>query len=200
MEARLSVFKLFYDHGMILGGEGGSAWATPYFTVSEGGMSVFHMVGRLDPVAPNADYRNFNMSPQKRVPANGIVYGDARVATWAWGDNTLLQPEYVLRKDLFNILYGTAPSYHISSRTYWKNKDTILASYGRVVPVYEKLFGAALVNHRWLTPDRNVQQTDFSNGWHVVVNFGSSAFALDGRVTVAPMGFHTWQDTPAKGM
>ena len=199
MESRLQLFKYFYDHGVILGGEGGDAWATPYFTVSEGGMSVYHMVGRLDPVAPNEDFKNFNMSPQKRVPANGIVYGDARVATWAWGDNTLLQPEYLLKKDLFNILYGTAPSYHIDNRTYWKNKDKILESYKRVVPVYEKLFGAALVNHRWLTPDRNVQQTEFSNGWHVAVNFGSSAFTLDGRVTIAPMGFHMWQETPPKG-
>jgi len=199
MEGRLSVFKLFYDHGMILGGEGGGAWATPYFTVSEGGMSVYHMVGRLDPVPPTEEYKNFNMSQQKRVPVNGIVFGDARVATWAWGDNSLIQPDYMLKKDLFNILYGTAPSYHISARTYLKNKEKILESYNRVVPVYEKLFGAALVNHRWLTPDRNVQQTDFSNGWHVVVNFGSNEFALNAQVKVAPMGFHTWQETASNG-
>lgn len=194
MEGRLSVFKLFYEHGMIIGGEGGAAWATPYFSVSEGAMSVYHMEGRLDPVPPTEDWKNFNMSPEKRVPTNGIVYGDARVATWAWGDNTLLQPDYILKKDLFNILYGTAPSYHVSNGTYWKNKEKILESYHRVVPVYTKLFGAALINHRWLTPDRSVQQTDFSNGWHVVVNFGATEYALDKQVTVAPMGFHTWQN------
>jgi len=157
------------------------------------------MEGRLDPVPPTEDFKNFNMSHEKRVPANGIVYGDARVATWAWGDNSLVQPEYMLKKDLFNILYGTAPSYHIDNRTYWKNKEKILESYNRVVPVYEKLFGAALVNHRWLTPDRNVQQTDFSNGWHVAVNFGTTEFALNSQVTIAPMGFHTWLDTQSKG-
>jgi len=199
MEGRLRVFKLFYDHGMILGGEGGDAWGTPYFTVSEGGMSVYHMVGRLDPVPPDEDFKNFNMAHEKRVPVNGIVYGDARVATWAWGDNTLIEPEYMLKKDLFNILYGTAPSYHISNRTYWKNKEKILESYRRVVPVYEKLFGAALINHRWLTPDRNVQQTDFSNGWHVVVNFGPTAFTMDNHVTIASMGFHTWYDMHPAG-
>jgi len=200
MEARLSVFKLFYDHGVVLGGEGGGAWATPYYTVSEGGMSCsYHMEGRMEPVPPTEEYKRFNMSQQKKVPANGIVYGDARVATWAWGDNTLVQPDYLLKKDLFNILYGTAPSYHISLGTYQKNKAKILESYNRVVPVYEKLFGAALVNHRWLTPDRNVQQTDFSNGWHVVVNFGSTEFALASGVKIAPMGYHTWQDKSSKG-
>jgi len=197
MEARLRVFKLFCDAGMILGGEGGDAWTTPYFTVSEGGMSVYHMVGRLDPVEPNADFKNFNMSPQKRVPVNGIVYGDARVATWAWGDNYVTQPDYMLTKDLFNILYGTAPSYHFDIHTYGKNRDKILESYNRVVPVYEKLFGAALVNHRWLTPDRSVQQTEFSNGWMVAVNFGGSEFALNDGVKIAPMGFHMWLKTPA---
>ncbi|MEI6350211.1 MAG: glycoside hydrolase [Verrucomicrobiota bacterium] len=196
MEARLQMFKYFYDHKMILGGEGGDAWATPYFTVSEGGMSVYHMVGRLDPVAPNDEFKNFNMSPQKRVPANGIIYGDARVATWAWGDNTLIQPEYMLMKDLFNILYGTTASYHIDNRTYWKKKENILESYRRVMPFYNQVFGAALVNHRWLTPDRNVQQSDFSNGWHAVVNFGTQEFALNAKVKIAPMGFHTWQSGP----
>ena len=193
MEARLRVFKLFYDAGMILGGEGGDAWATPYFTISEGAMSIKHMTGRLEPVAPDENFKLYNMAHRRRVPTNGIVYGDARVATWAWGDNYVVQPDYMLKKDLFNILYGTMPSYHVSTDTYWKNKAKILESYNRVIPVYEKLYGAALVNHRWLNESRDVQQSDFSNGWHVVVNFGDTEFVLDERVTVAPMGFHTWQ-------
>ena len=35
----------------------------------------------------------------------------------------------------------------------------------------EKTAGSEMLAHRFLTPDRQVQQTEFANGWRVTVNF-----------------------------
>jgi hypothetical protein len=46
-----------------------------------------------------------------------------------------------------------------------------------------------MTDHRFLTPDRNVQQTTFANGATVTVNFGSTAFQLPDGTRLEPMGF-----------
>jgi hypothetical protein len=46
-----------------------------------------------------------------------------------------------------------------------------------------------MTDHRFLTPDRSVQQTVFANGQTVTVNFGPAAWqGPDGR-RLEPMGF-----------
>jgi hypothetical protein len=46
-----------------------------------------------------------------------------------------------------------------------------------------------MTNHRFLTPDRSVQQTAFANGITVTVNFGLTAFQLPDGKLLEPMGF-----------
>jgi len=41
-----------------------------------------------------------------------------------------------------------------------------------------------------LTPDRDVQQTRFSNGVIITVNFGDKPYRLPDGTEVPPMGFH----------
>ena len=62
-------------------------------------------------------------------------------------------------------------------------------SYRNTCPWVREFGYAEMTDHRFLTPDRNVQQTVFANGLTITVNFGSEPFKLpDGR-TVAGMGF-----------
>ena len=44
-----------------------------------------------------------------------------------------------------------------------------------------------MTDHRFLTLARDVQQTVFSNGVEVTVNFGSKPFELPGGGELAPM-------------
>ncbi|MEI8233098.1 MAG: DUF5696 domain-containing protein [Verrucomicrobiota bacterium] len=143
-----------------------------------------------EPMTPTRDYADFAMAHRKRVPVTGVVIGDARVSTWAWPDANNRVAGCWLKKDLFNILYGTAPSYVFDPVGYWKDKDEILKSCARVSEVYRKIFGAALVSHRWLTEDRNVQQVEFSNGWAVIVNFGDMPYKAAKGNVVPPMSCH----------
>jgi hypothetical protein len=46
-----------------------------------------------------------------------------------------------------------------------------------------------MTDHRFLRPDRSVQQTVFANGQVVTVNFGPASWQMpDGR-QIEPMGF-----------
>jgi hypothetical protein len=47
-----------------------------------------------------------------------------------------------------------------------------------------------MTDHRFLTPDRDVQQTKFANGVTVTVNFGENPFSLPNGKEIEPMNFH----------
>jgi hypothetical protein len=46
-----------------------------------------------------------------------------------------------------------------------------------------------MTDHRFLTTDRDVQQTAFANGVKITVNFGTTPFRLASGETVPPTGF-----------
>jgi hypothetical protein len=47
-----------------------------------------------------------------------------------------------------------------------------------------------MTGHRFLTPDRDVQQTKFANGVTVTANFGGKAYSLPGGVIIEAMSHH----------
>jgi hypothetical protein len=49
---------------------------------------------------------------------------------------------------------------------------------------------AEMTDHRFLTPDRSVQQTRFANGVVVTVNFGDKPFKLPDGTELAAMSHH----------
>ena len=60
-----------------------------------------------------------------------------------------------------------------------------LRTYRDVCGWHEKIGFDEMTDHRLLTSDRLVQETRFSSGWNVVVNFGSAAWD-DPRGFVVP--------------
>ena len=44
-----------------------------------------------------------------------------------------------------------------------------------------------MLSHRWLTPDRAVQETRFANGVIVTANFGEGPFSLPDGAPLAPL-------------
>jgi len=77
------------------------------------------------------------------------------------------------------------------NREVWqKNRDRFVQSYRSTCPVARAVGYAEMTDHRFLTPDRAVQETRFANGVTVTVNFGPSPFKLPDGTEVRPMGFH----------
>ena len=93
-------------------------------------------------------------------------------------------------RELWNILYGTPPLIHANRQSWAAGKKEFAEIYRRVCPVARAVGYAEMTDHCFLTPNRSVQQTVFSNGVTVTVNFGDKPFAINNDVQVVPSGFH----------
>ncbi len=160
-------------------------------------------VGRLkspaarSELAPN--YLKYGIGHAHRIPLFELVFHDSVVSTWYWGDTSgyayEVAPEISDRKDLWNILYGTVPMFWVNDTGYgwYRHRDRLLLSYRRVCGLHERIGFAEMLSHAFLTPDRAVRQTRFSDGTMCVVNFGARPHTLsvgDRRLTLPPFGYY----------
>ena len=131
----------------------------------------------------------FQTGHRYRLPLWELVYHDCVIAQWYWGDYNNKLPALWDKRDLFNILYGT-PGMFMFTREYWNdNKERFVQSYRDVCSVARAVGYSEMLDHRFLTSDRDVQQTHFANGAMVTVNFGDRPYVLANGVELEPMSF-----------
>ncbi len=205
------------SHRLAVGGEHGIWWAVPYVDYFEGMMSGSYYswpAGHL--IQPQskqetftspwggkygdwAGYETWGIGHRHRVPLWELVFHDCVVTTWYWGDSSdfLLQaaPEVTPKKDAFNILYGTIPLLWADQKkgSWHKNREVFLRTYRNTCILHEAIAGTEMLSHEFVTPDRDVQKTTFSDGTVVIVNFGEKPYPLqvDGQRYVLPQnGFY----------
>ncbi len=217
------VDTLAVKHGSVVGSENYSTWFLPVGHYSEGAMSLGRYrfaepagtdAGRavpavnlqdnfggllLDHQLPRPSMMKYVFEPTYRVPLGELVAHDVIVSTHHWRDsNHHWGPEAWDYNDLWDILYGALPLWNLDSFEWNHYKERFVRCYRDVCAWHEKVFGAEMIDHRFLTSDRLVQQTRFSNGWAVTVNFNKTdSYDDEGRV-VPPMGHRTfqWESTP----
>jgi hypothetical protein len=132
------------------------------------------------------DVAKFQLGHAYRLPLWELVYHDAVVAQWYWGDYNNKLPSLWDKRDLFNALYGTPPMFMFNRKLWGEQKDRFAQSYKATCPVARAVGYAEMTDHRFLTPDRSVQQTAFAGGVTVTVNFGDKPFRLpDGKEVAA---------------
>lgn len=132
----------------------------------------------------------FQVGHQYRLPLWELVYHDCVVAQWYWGDYNNKLPAIWDKRDLFNVLYGTPPMFMFNRDLWQKNRERFVQSYKNTCPIVRAVGYAEMTDHRFLTKDRSVQQTVFSNGVTVTVNFGSTPYRMADGTEVKAMGFH----------
>ena len=185
--------------GLVTGGEHGRYWAVPQLDYIEGMMSggsySWPAGWLLRPKSKDqefdnpyggkfgkwAGYEKWGIGHAARVPLWELVFHDCIVSTWYWGDSSefLLQaaPEATPKKDAFNILYGTIPMFWANREGGWRaDRELCLRSYRNTCKLHEVIAGTEMLSHEFVTRDRAVQRTRFSDGTEVVVNFGASPF------------------------
>jgi hypothetical protein len=186
---------------LVTGCETGHEAAVPYVHYFEGMLSLGpyrvpdagrNMIKPWDEV-PEPVAR-FQMGQKYRLPLWELVYHDCVVAQWYWGDYNNKLPALWDKRDLFNILYGTPPMFMFNREIWEKNKERFAQSYKNVCSVARMVGYSEMTDHRFLTPDRDVQQTVFANGTKVTVNFGDKAYELPDGTEVSPMGFHVMKE------
>ena len=177
------------DMKLVTGSETGHDAAVPFVHYFEGMLSLGPYrvpdsgrdMSRIWDEVPQ-QVAKFQVGHKYRLPLWELVYHDCVVAQWYWGDYNNKLPAIWAKRDLFNILYGTPPMF-MFNRQYWsQNKDRFAKSYNDICSVARAVGYAEMTDHRFLTPDRDVQQTMFSNGVVVSVNFGDKPYSLpDGK-------------------
>jgi len=185
------------DMKLVTGSETGHDAAVPYVHYFEGMLSLGpyrvpeagrNMIRTWDEVPERV--AKFQVGHKYRLPLWELVYHDCVVAQWYWGDYNNKLPALWDKRDLFNILYGTPPMFMFTRQGWNQNKDRFVQSYKNVCPVARAVGYAEMTDHRFLTTDRNVQQTKFANGITVTVNFGSKLYLLHDGKKIEPMSYH----------
>lgn len=201
LQARLEILQRSRDLGLVVGsGEGTSpTWALPGLDFFEGEMSLrTYRDSKLK--IPRGDYEVDNgesykadaailLDETRRIPLYQLGFHDYVAGTWVWRDSNYQSLAFAHKKDLFNILYGTMPMWHIDRKLWTARKNDLIASYRSISEVRSRIGFAAMIDHGWLTPDRTVQYTDWDTGDRVIVNFGTEAFARSGKPPIAGGGF-----------
>jgi hypothetical protein len=182
------------DMHLVTGSETGHDAAVPFVHYFEGMLSLGpyrvpdagRQMQRIWDEVPER-VAKYQLGHQYRLPLWELVYHDCVVAQWYWGDYNNKLPSLWTKRDLFNALYGTPPMF-MFSRSFWEqNKDRFAQSYKDTCTVARAVGYAEMTDHRFLTPDRAVQQTSFANGVVVTVNFGDKPFRLADGSELAPM-------------
>lgn len=194
-EYRYKLLEYVKSRGLIVGAECGYDWAVPVVHYFEGMMSLGryrlpdagHEISKY--IAPPPEYLKYQVGEYYRVPLFQLVYHDAVVTTWYWGDSSNRLPELWPKKDLFNILYGTVPLWVLDKRTYKKNKSRLIRSFQSVCKWAERVGYDEMINHEFLTDDHSVQRTRFSSNIEVIVNFSSQEFILPDGKKIPTLGF-----------
>lgn len=205
-EAVIEMNEFFADkYNSIVGAEWGADYGVPTTVYTHGMTTLHHMLYSSpdrykensiyfmgewdDPSRPSimvgeyvADehYHKWSVNEKIRVPLYQLVYHGAIVTTWRWDDASHHMPEIWWKKDLFDILYGTAPLWTIDRPRWEEYKQTFIESYQNFSPWLKEIQYDEMISHRFLTNDHKVQETVFSSGKKVIVNFSDEEIEIEG--------------------
>ncbi len=130
-------------------------------------------------------YRRLFFDPAKRLPLYQTVFHDSVVTTNHWELDNLkfkqTQTDTVLLQQLYNVPPLLSMNLATSkARLNWlKPVDTFFR------PLHQRLAFQALTDFAWLSDDKLVQKTRFSDGTEIVANFSGRPFAWQGEVIAA---------------
>ena len=184
------------DMKLVTGCETGHDAAVPFLHYFEGMLSLgpyrVSDAGRnMQKILTEVPERvaKFQLGEAYRLPLWELVYHECVVAQWYWGDYNNKLPALWDKRDLFNVLYATPPMF-MFNRQFWKeNQARFVQSYRNTCPYVRAVGYVEMTDHRFLTPDRAVQQTTFANGGAITANFGSKPYPLSQGETLAPGTF-----------
>jgi hypothetical protein len=195
-QSKMDLLRYIAQLGLVTGSETGHDAAVPFVHYFEGMLSLGPYrvpdAGRRmseiwtevpEPVA------KFQLGHAYRLPLWELVYHDCVVAQWYWGDYNNKLPALWDKRDRFNLLYGTPPMFMFNRRLWDTQQPRFVRSYQDTCPYVRQVADQEMTDHRFLTPDRSVQQTTFANGVVVTVNFGAEPHLLPEGTTLSPMGF-----------
>lgn len=181
--------------GLIMGTEDIRDYAVNQLHYNEGVLTIVASPDAAyswrDPVSElGEEYALYNMDASRRIPLFQLVYHNNIASTWYTGDSVSKVPAYWQKKDLFTVLYGCMPLIMPQNRDYWdKNEGRFLSSIHLAGAFYECVGNERMVTHQFISRDKLIQRTVYSNGWEVIGNF-SNQNIIHENYTIPPNGFY----------
>ncbi|MCS3415900.1 hypothetical protein M2399_000102 [Pseudomonas sp. BIGb0450] len=116
-------------------------------------------------------FRTVYFDPTMRLPLYQAVFHGSVITTHHWLFDSLKLSNVRRENELTQLLYNVPPLYHLSAATVKQRLPLIQRQDEFFRPLHERLATQAMTDFRWLTADRQVQQTSFADGTRLVANF-----------------------------
>lgn len=207
MNARLARMAWIRDtHNMVVGSEGGAAYAASTIHFAHGMMtpvigwgdadmktktSPYYIGGYWPPEAPavhvkqvplKPNYLYLYYDPRFRLPLYQIVFHDSVVTTNHWGSGSLKFKNAIETLTLLELLYNVPPLYHLNMAEFSKHEARLKRHYAFFSPLHRHIGGQAMTDFEWLSADRLVQRTEFGEMVEMFANFGADPSEYKGMV------------------
>ncbi|RUQ44148.1 hypothetical protein D8M30_17290, partial [Corynebacterium pseudodiphtheriticum] len=106
-------------------------------------------------------------------PLYQAVFHGSVITTHHWLFDSLKLSNVRAENALTQLLYNVPPLYHLSASTVKQRLPVMVRQDRFFRPLHQRLATQALTDFRWLTADRQVQQTTFADGTRLVANFAA---------------------------
>ncbi|WDU62059.1 hypothetical protein LRS56_25350 [Pseudomonas poae] len=126
------------------------------------------------PVPLNEPFRTVYFDPTLRLPLYQAVFHGSVITTHHWLFDSLKLSNVRAESELAQLLYNVPPLYHLSAATLDERLPVIQRQDSFFRPLHQRLATQAMTGFRWLTADRQVQETTFADGTRLVANFSAS--------------------------
>jgi hypothetical protein len=123
------------------------------------------------PVPIKQPWLSLFFDPATRLPLYQAAYHGSVITTHQWGFDQLKIANAVEDRALVDQLYNTPPLFHISADTLPERLETIRRHDAFFRPLHQRLATRTLESFEWLSEDRLLQRTRFSDGTELVANF-----------------------------
>jgi Glycosyl hydrolases related to GH101 family, GH129 len=202
-KAKIELLRYTTGLGLVTGSEDGADWAAPYLDYFEGMVMTRHF-GYVAGVTVNTwprkfdlddEYININLNERVRAPLWDLVFHDSVVSTWRWNftPDRYSDPKWWNKHDLMQMIGGDVPIFMVNRKHLDANGDRIAQTYKDVSEWNARIGWDELVDHRALTPDRSVQESRFSSGWAIAVNFSSDRPYKGKEGTIQPWSYKIYR-------
>jgi hypothetical protein len=190
--------------GLVTGSEGGMAiyakdiafahgMTTPPFAwmdpdIGRNKASKFYRGNYWPPEAPTLffkptpipdDLRRVLFAPEFKLPLYEIALHDSIITTHHWEFSSLKVAGERDRTALLQMLYMIPPLYHLSASVLDADLPYIGAYLKAFSPEHRRLFDKAMTGFTFLSDDRLLQRTSFSDGSVITANFADTARQVD---------------------
>lgn len=166
---------------LVIGSEDGNDWAAPHLHYFEG-MTMPRRFGYVrgvtvntwpKPFELNEEYTGVTLNHRVRIPLWDLVFHDSVVSTWRWNftPDRYPDPKWWDRHDLLHMIAGNMPVFLVTLPHLEKFADRIVETYKRCAEWNALTGWDELVDHRAVSAGGDVQESRFSSGWAVEVNF-----------------------------